>query len=154
MAAIREFDAKLLLAYWLQRAPPLDPASTEPTSKFVLPSVKVAQIQWDPDTGAITPDAKLPGWISSTKLVAKPDQLIKRLESGLLILNKDWEQTKVWIAEHAGKPQKVCLKFLLSFHSPPLHPISMSVNGHFVIIPRRVMHVTNLQTPFLHRSNP
>ena len=51
-----------------------------------------------------------------TKLVAKPDQLIKRKgKAGLLLLNEDWKQTKAWIAERAGKPQKVgAILYLLS----------------------------------------
>jgi ATP citrate (pro-S)-lyase len=105
--AIREYDAKLLLAYWLERAPPVDASATVAT-KFVYPSPKVAQISWDPETNAITPDSKLPSWVFTTKLVAKPDQLIKRRgKAGLLALNKGWEEAKVWISEKAGKPQKV-----------------------------------------------
>ena len=42
------------------------------------------------------------------KFVAKPDQLIKRRgKSGLLALNKTWPEAKAWIAERAGKEQKV-----------------------------------------------
>ncbi|KAF7965514.1 hypothetical protein HWV62_43084 [Athelia sp. TMB] len=105
--AIREYDAKLLLAYWLERAPPVDKNAIVAT-KFVYPSVKVAQIAWDPATGAITPDTKLPSWVFTSKLVAKPDQLIKRRgKAGLLALNKTWEEARPWIAERAGKPQKV-----------------------------------------------
>jgi ATP citrate (pro-S)-lyase len=105
--AIREYDAKLLLAYWLERAPPVDNSASVAT-KLVYPSPKVAQVSWDPETNAITPDSKLPSWVFTTKLVAKPDQLIKRRgKAGLLALNKDWEEAKVWIADKAGKPQKV-----------------------------------------------
>ncbi|KII84583.1 hypothetical protein PLICRDRAFT_45956 [Plicaturopsis crispa FD-325 SS-3] len=105
--AIREYDAKLLLAYWLERAPPVDP-SAKVATPFVYPSPKVAQIAWDPATGAITPDTQLPSWVFTTKLVAKPDQLIKRRgKAGLLALNKTWDEAKPWIAERAGKPQKV-----------------------------------------------
>jgi succinyl-CoA synthetase beta subunit len=72
--------------------------------------VKVAQISWDAATNSITPDTKLPGWVFNTKLVAKPDQLIKRRgKAGLLALNKTWDEAKPWIAERAGKPQKVGL---------------------------------------------
>jgi hypothetical protein len=72
--------------------------------------VKVAQIAWDPETNSITPDTKLPGWVFNTQLVAKPDQLIKRRgKAGLLALNKTWDEAKPWIAERAGKPQKVGL---------------------------------------------
>ena len=75
----------------------------------MYPSPKVAQVSWDPETGAITPDSRLPSWVFTTKLVAKPDQLIKRRgKAGLLALNKIWEEAKPWIAEKAGKPQKVC----------------------------------------------
>jgi hypothetical protein len=75
---------------------------------FVYPSPKVAQISWDPETGAITPDTQLPAWVHTSKLVAKPDQLIKRRgKSGLLLLNKDWEQAKEWIVARAGKEVQV-----------------------------------------------
>ena len=107
--AIREYDAKLLLAYWLERAPPVAPHAQVKT-KFVYPAVKVAQIAWDPETNSITPDTKLPGWVFNTRLVAKPDQLIKRRgKAGLLALNKTWDEAKPWIAQRAGKPQKVGL---------------------------------------------
>ncbi|KAF8198645.1 citrate synthase-like protein [Pholiota molesta] len=105
--AIREYDAKLLLAYWLERAPPVAPHAQVKT-KFQYPAVKVAQISWDAATDSITPDTKLPGWVFNTKLVAKPDQLIKRRgKAGLLALNKTWDEAKPWIAARAGKPQKV-----------------------------------------------
>ncbi|KAF9493410.1 ATP-citrate synthase [Pleurotus eryngii] len=105
--AIREYDAKLLLAYWLERAPPVD-ASAKASPNFVYPSPKVAQISWDPETNTITPDTKLPQWVFTTKLVAKPDQLIKRRgKAGLLALNKTWDEAREWVSARAGKPQKV-----------------------------------------------
>ncbi|KAF9041490.1 citrate synthase-like protein [Panaeolus papilionaceus] len=105
--AIREYDAKLLLAYWLERAPPVA-AHAQVKTNFQYPAVKVAQVAWDPQSGAITPDTKLPGWVFNTKLVAKPDQLIKRRgKAGLLSLNKTWDESRDWIAQRAGKPQKV-----------------------------------------------
>ncbi|KAG9091731.1 citrate synthase, partial [Ceratobasidium sp. 370] len=105
--AIREYDAKLLLAYWLPRAPAYP--GTEPVGKdFVYPTPKVAQIAWDPATGTVTPDTQLPPWVFTDKLVAKPDQLIKRRgKAGLLSLNKGWAESKPWIVERAGKPVKV-----------------------------------------------
>lgn len=104
--AIREYDAKLLLAYWLERAPNVD-SSAKITTNFTFPSPKVAQISWDPETNAITPDTQLPGWVFSSKLVAKPDQLIKRRgKAGLLALNQTWDEAKEWISARAGKPQK------------------------------------------------
>ncbi|KAG8903301.1 citrate synthase [Tulasnella sp. 403] len=105
--AIREYDAKLLLAYWLQRAPPISKTATVQTD-FIYPPASVAQISWDPQTGAITPDQNLPQWVFSSRLVAKPDQLIKRRgKAGLLSLNKTWPDAKAWIVERAGKPVKV-----------------------------------------------
>jgi len=105
--AIREFDAKLLLAYWLERAPAVSKSATISPS-FVYPAPKVAQISWDAETGAITPDTQLPPWVFTTKLVAKPDQLIKRRgKAGLLALNKTWSEAKQWIQERAGKAVKV-----------------------------------------------
>ncbi|KAG1733106.1 citrate synthase-like protein [Suillus lakei] len=46
--------------------------------------------------------------VAVQKLVAKPDQLIKRRgKAGLLALSKDWPDTKRWIQDRAGKPQRV-----------------------------------------------
>jgi len=106
-SAIREYDAKLLLAYWLERAPPVAPHATVKTN-FQYPAARVAQVSWDSETNTITPDNKIPNWVSTSKLVAKPDQLIKRRgKAGLLALNKSWPEARQWIAERAGKPQKV-----------------------------------------------
>ena len=44
----------------------------------------------------------------SDKLVAKPDQLIKRRgKAGLLCLNKDYQISSSWVQEKAGKPVTV-----------------------------------------------
>ena len=105
--AIHEYDAKLLLAYWLERAPPVSETATV-SPNFVYPAPKVAQISWDAETGAITAETQLPAWVFTSKLVAKPDQLIKRRgKSGLLLLNKEWEQAKEWILARAGKEVQV-----------------------------------------------
>lgn len=43
-------------------------------------------------------------WLQTTKLVVKPDQLIKRRgKGGLLRLNCTWTEAKEWILERAGK---------------------------------------------------
>lgn len=95
------------MAYWLERAPAADSAAKVVTN-FCFPAPKVAQVAWDPATNTITPDSQLPGWVFTSKLVAKPDQLIKRRgKAGLLALNKSWDEAKEWIAARAGKPQKV-----------------------------------------------
>jgi ATP citrate (pro-S)-lyase len=97
--------------------------------------VKVAQISWDAATNTITPDTKLPGWVFNTKLVAKPDQLIKRRgKAGLLALNKTWDEAKPWIAERAGKPQKVGLVPFF-FPLPMVHTSSSRTDGKRVCYP-------------------
>ncbi|KAK7014163.1 ATP-citrate synthase [Favolaschia claudopus] len=109
---IREYDAKLLLAHWLPQAPP--PCASYPavSKDFKFPKPRVAQLAWSEDDVS---DKYLvaPRWIdpTSTKLVGKPDMLIKRRgKAGLLALNKTWdgaEGVKSWIKERAGKPVKV-----------------------------------------------
>jgi ATP citrate (pro-S)-lyase len=47
-------------------------------------------------------------WLKEIKLVAKPDQLIKRRgKAGLLKLNADWRDARKWIEERAGTKQQV-----------------------------------------------
>ncbi|WVQ83248.1 hypothetical protein IAT38_005387 [Cryptococcus sp. DSM 104549] len=106
--AIREYDAKQLVSYWLNRSPTPIKCNTESS----LTAVKVAQVEWDPVTKQLSPPiqpgAGLPDWVFTSKLVGKPDQLIKRRgKAGLLCLNKGWEETGAWIAERAGKPVTV-----------------------------------------------
>ncbi len=123
--AIREYDGKLLLAYWLLRSPPLIESGSS-NSKFVPPATKVAHVALDTsilnDTLINNPLVAFSNhvqqtlnileqthpWLLTDKLVAKPDQLIKRRgKSGLLLLNSDWQQVKEWIIEKAGKEIKV-----------------------------------------------
>lgn len=48
-------------------------------------------------------------WLSTTPLVVKPDQLIKRRgKAGLLAVNKTWPEVQAWVAERMGKSQQVC----------------------------------------------
>ncbi|PWN44658.1 putative ATP citrate lyase subunit 1 [Ceraceosorus guamensis] len=103
---IREFDAKLLVNYWLPRSPVAHPSLK--LKEFNAPVAKVAQVSWDPETNTVTPETALPSWVHEVKLVAKPDQLIKRRgKAGLLKLNSDWKDAQAWISERAGKSQKV-----------------------------------------------
>ena len=107
LSAIREFDAKLLVNYWLPRSPAVHP-SMEMSSSFAAPAPKVAQVSWDAASNTITAESSMPSWVHNTKLVAKPDQLIKRRgKAGLLKLNCDWADAQEWIQARAGKPQKV-----------------------------------------------
>ncbi|KAJ3820198.1 ATP-citrate synthase [Lentinula raphanica] len=109
--AIREYDAKLLLTYWLTRSPLIDPALEGQLGPSATASVpRVAQMLLDEDTGSLTSEDALPAWTkeSGVKFVAKPDQLIKRRgKAGLLALNKSRQEAIAWIVERAGKVQKV-----------------------------------------------
>ncbi|KAK9457440.1 hypothetical protein V1511DRAFT_508879 [Dipodascopsis uninucleata] len=111
--AIHEADGKAILSYFLPRSPLLskEPASTE--FKGGVP--KLAQMTF-PDSAPEAVNAVLDTaektfpWLteSGMKLVAKPDQLIKRRgKAGLLALNVTWEEARAWIAERAAKPLKV-----------------------------------------------
>ncbi|KNZ64439.1 ATP citrate (Pro-S)-lyase [Puccinia sorghi] len=105
--AIREYDAKLLVAHFLGRAPQFGQACPA-RPEFKPPEVKVAQICWNPESKSISADSSLPSWVFTEKLVVKPDQLIKRRgKAGLLGLNKTWPEAKAWIQERAGKPVNV-----------------------------------------------
>ncbi|KAJ7638194.1 ATP citrate lyase isoform 2 [Roridomyces roridus] len=109
---IREYDAKLLVAHWLPKAPA--PIADYPavSADFKYPKPRVAQFNWSEED---TTDKYLasPSWVdpTGTKLVAKPDVLIKRRgKAGLLAINKTWdgpEGAKAWIKQRAGKPVKV-----------------------------------------------
>ncbi len=115
---IREYDGKLLLAYHLLRAPLVGEDNT--TSLFTPAATKLAHINVNTallDNRAAF-DAALKQqldnleqthpWLLTDKLVAKPDQLIKRRgKHGLLTLNKDWSEARQWIEERAGKEIKV-----------------------------------------------
>ena len=47
-------------------------------------------------------------WLETSKLVVKPDQLIKRRgKAGLLGINKTFDEAKAWILERTGKEQQV-----------------------------------------------
>ncbi|KAL1752626.1 citrate synthase-like protein [Schizophyllum commune] len=109
---IREFDAKLLLSYWLPRAPAPTksyPPLSDAYTPNAFPVAQAAQISWDEQAGKIVPDkTALPAWAQTSKLVAKPDMLIKRRgKAGLLSLNKGIDESIQWINERAGKPCKV-----------------------------------------------
>ncbi|KAF9174977.1 citrate synthase [Mortierella sp. AD011] len=115
--AIREYDGKLLLAFWLLRAPIPATSISAKGSKFVQLPTRLAHVGID--TAFLNTDKAVfaqhvqtllnnleqtHSWLLTTKLVAKPDQLIKRRgKSGLLLLNADWAQVRTWILDYAGK---------------------------------------------------
>ncbi|KAJ1950015.1 ATP citrate lyase subunit 1, partial [Linderina pennispora] len=117
--AVREFDGKLLLSKYLLEAPTV--ATTKPPVAFTQPAARLAQVNLshvnvsdsaehiaDAVEAALARAESLNPWLLTCKLVAKPDQLIKRRgKSGLLLLNADWASVKEWIRERAVKEVSV-----------------------------------------------
>eukprot|EP00743_Colponemidia_sp_Colp-15_P002459 GILK01002666.1.p1 GENE.GILK01002666.1~~GILK01002666.1.p1 ORF type:complete len:1084 (-),score=207.83 GILK01002666.1:177-3428(-) len=89
--AIREYHGKKILSKWL-------PVYSEGVHKFVEKFVLVT-----PEVSLDMLAAQNP-WLLKEKLVAKPDQLIKRRgKRGLIALNVTFEEAKQWIAERMSK---------------------------------------------------
>jgi len=90
--AIREYDGKLMLSKYL---------AAHSSFRFenfaqVSPSVVLSKL---PETNP---------WLLSSKLVAKPDQLIKRRgKAGLIKLNATWDEASAWIEERRNKEVQV-----------------------------------------------
>lgn len=110
--SILEADGKAILNYHLTRAPVIKPTPL-PQSATHNPAPRLASLHF-PEGAAVKDvldqaEVTYP-WLlqSGMKLVAKPDQLIKRRgKSGLLALNKTWPDARAWIEERAGKSQRV-----------------------------------------------
>ncbi|KTW28462.1 hypothetical protein T552_01723 [Pneumocystis carinii B80] len=118
--AIREYDGKAILGYWLKHATPIV-SYEEVSDKPVAESTFLAQIIFDSPhtyssdaytahiTHVLDEAESIYPWLLNTRhLVAKPDQLIKRRgKLGLVCLKKNWKDTRNWIERFAGKEQKV-----------------------------------------------
>lgn len=110
--SILEADGKAILNYHLTRAPVIKPTPL-PASATHNPPPKLASLYFPADAdvkGVLDQAESMYPWLlaKDAKFVAKPDQLIKRRgKSGLLALNKSWEEARAWIEARAGKPQKV-----------------------------------------------
>jgi ATP citrate (pro-S)-lyase len=110
--SILEADGKAILNYHLTRAPVIKPSPLpKPSTHNAPPRLASLYFPESEDVSTILDQAEVSyPWLlqPGAKFVAKPDQLIKRRgKSGLLALNKTWPEAKAWIAERAGKPQKV-----------------------------------------------
>lgn len=127
--SILEADGKAILNYHLTRAPVIRPTPLKPSGKH-NPPARLASIYFPEgeDVNGVLDQAEATfPWLlqPGLKLVAKPDQLIKRRgKSGLLALNKTWPEAKAWIAARAGKEQKVetVTGFLRQFLVEPFVP--------------------------------
>lgn len=89
--AIREFVGKSIL-------------------KAQLPKLSNGEVTFNHDMLQITPETDLTAvgksnsWLASTKLVVKPDQLIKRRgNNSLILLNATWDEVTAWVSERMGK---------------------------------------------------
>ncbi|KAG8163851.1 hypothetical protein KVR01_005769 [Diaporthe batatas] len=110
--SITEADGKAILNYHLTRAPVIKPSPLPQPTKHNAPP-RLASLYFPEDAAVedVLNQAEVTyPWLlqDGAKFVAKPDQLIKRRgKSGLLALNKTWAEAKAWVAERAGKVQKV-----------------------------------------------
>lgn len=110
--SILEADGKAILNYHLTRAPVIKPTPL-PQAATHNPPPKLASIYFpeDADVKGVLDQAEATyPWLltKGAKFVAKPDQLIKRRgKSGLLALNKTWEEAREWIEARAGKDVQV-----------------------------------------------
>jgi len=92
---IREYDAKRMLASQLPKY----------LGKEFRYDGKVALV--DPDTDLASLAKEMP-WLSTERLVVKPDQLFgKRGKHGLLLIDADLAAAKKWIGERMGKETTV-----------------------------------------------
>ncbi|KAI1497424.1 hypothetical protein F5X99DRAFT_21773 [Biscogniauxia marginata] len=110
--SISEADGKAIINYHLTRAPVIKPSPLpKPATHNPPPRLASLYFPEDVDVNSVLDQAEVTyPWLlhSGAKFVAKPDQLIKRRgKSGLLALNKTWPEVKAWVAERAGKKQKV-----------------------------------------------
>jgi ATP citrate (pro-S)-lyase len=100
--AIREHDGKAILQRWL-------PEFSEGKHSVPCAGALVTPQVLD-DTRGQTWHHILEAnpWLKEQKLVAKPDQLIKRRgKAGLLTVNKTFEECKLWILDRMCKEQQV-----------------------------------------------
>lgn len=110
--SITEADGKAILNYHLTRAAVIKPSPLPQPTKHNAPP-RLASLYFPEDAAVedVLNQAEVTyPWLlqDGAKFVAKPDQLIKRRgKSGLLALNKTWAEAKAWVAERAGKVQKV-----------------------------------------------
>jgi len=121
--AIREFDGKRLLAQWLKtnsgrclcqlKSNHTDRCLDVFKSLLYLSCTgftdfvptEFVQVKSGADYDQL---ARQNPWVLQKKLVAKPDQLIKRRgKAGLIKLNATWNESKAWIEQRMNKEVQV-----------------------------------------------
>lgn len=98
--AIREYHGKKLVSKWIssygqfnveERALLITPDNVRPEDSSTFDAL-------------VTENT----WLNQTKLVVKPDQLIKRRgKAGLLAVNKTWPEVVSWVKDRMNKECKV-----------------------------------------------
>eukprot|EP00428_Durinskia_dybowskii_P066093 CAMPEP_0170370088 /NCGR_PEP_ID=MMETSP0117_2-20130122/8326_1 /TAXON_ID=400756 /ORGANISM="Durinskia baltica, Strain CSIRO CS-38" /LENGTH=1106 /DNA_ID=CAMNT_0010624843 /DNA_START=57 /DNA_END=3377 /DNA_ORIENTATION=- len=101
--AIREYHGKKLVSKWLSHYSNSVRYDLEDRAILITPSSIRPE---DPNSfDALTSENP---WLLETRLVVKPDQLIKRRgKAGLLAINKSWAEVVEWIKERMNKECKV-----------------------------------------------
>ena len=101
--AIREYHGKKLASRWLSQYSGDRKYDLEDRALLITASSLRPE---DPSSfDALTKEHP---WLLTTKLVVKPDQLIKRRgKAGLLAINKTWAEVVEWIKERMNKECKV-----------------------------------------------
>ena len=101
--AIREYNGKKLLSKWLPSYSGGTTYSVEDRALLITPnSCRPEHPEYFDNLTDTNP------WLLTTKLVVKPDQLIKRRgKAGLLAINKTWSEVVEWIKERMNKECKV-----------------------------------------------
>ena len=119
--AIREADGLRMLAHLL---------NDYSKQKYEL-SDKIVTVA--PETNLLELPTQYP-WLTSEKLVVKPDQLIKRRgKNKLVLVNVNYNQAKAWIQEKTQAPITIYGKFDAS--SKPVDKGTVGQLTHFIIKP-------------------
>jgi ATP citrate (pro-S)-lyase len=101
--AIREYHGKKLVSKWLPSYSQSVSYNLEDRALLITPNALRPE-----DPSSFDALATQNPWVLETKLVVKPDQLIKRRgKAGLLAINKTWPEVVAWIKERMNKECKV-----------------------------------------------
>ncbi len=101
--AIREYHGKKLASRWLSTYSGKTKYDLEDRALLITSSSLRLE-----DPTHFDALAREHPWVLETKLVVKPDQLIKRRgKAGLLGINKTWDEVVVWIKERMNKEFQV-----------------------------------------------
>lgn len=135
--AIREYHGKHLVSRWLSGYAGSNNYDLEDRCLLITPNSLKPE---DPASFEALP-AEYP-WLLTSKLVVKPDQLIKRRgKAGLLAINKTWPECVEWIKERMNKECKVEVVsgILTHFIVEPFVPHAQSDEYYICLQVRRIV---------------